>query len=183
MICWQLKEQRSKQWCCPQVRSWVYSPLGALAIEAARQSKRVDFFLTMHIHLFWPKMNRNTVLNLVLHKKINFEKLALFWWRSSIAPYIHVMRICKMLISYVRLDHTLYWINYGRTFSCSNDVQGMKQALLCNRSYDEQWRWSGIKCAIHSNTNDQKSLDRRLWTSWAKFLKVENRSGMSASTQ
>ena len=27
--------------------------------------------------------------------------------------YIHVMRIHRMLISYVRLDHTLYLINYG----------------------------------------------------------------------
>ena len=31
----------------------------------------------------------------------------------TIAPYIHVMRIRKMLISYVRLDHMLYSINYG----------------------------------------------------------------------
>ena len=29
------------------------------------------------------------------------------------APYVYVMRIRKMLISYVRLDHTLYSINYG----------------------------------------------------------------------
>ena len=27
--------------------------------------------------------------------------------------YVHVMRIRKMLISYVRLDHMLYLINYG----------------------------------------------------------------------
>ena len=25
--------------------------------------------------------------------------------------YVHIMRIRKMLISYVKLDHTLYWIN------------------------------------------------------------------------
>ena len=30
-------------------------------------------------------------------------------------PYIHVMRIGKMLISYVKLDHMLYSINYGIT--------------------------------------------------------------------
>ena len=28
-------------------------------------------------------------------------------------PYINVMRICKMLIYCVKLDHALYSINYG----------------------------------------------------------------------
>ena len=38
----------------------------------------------------------------------NFEKRAIFWKRSSIAPYINVKRICEKLISYVKLDHTFY---------------------------------------------------------------------------
>ena len=33
--------------------------------------------------------------------------------RQSLHIYIYVMRIREMLISYVRLDHTLYLINYG----------------------------------------------------------------------
>ena len=33
--------------------------------------------------------------------------------RQSLHIYTYVMRICKMLIPYVRLDHTLYSINYG----------------------------------------------------------------------
>ena len=31
------------------------------------------------------------------------------------------MRICKMLISYVRLYHTLYSINYGTYITCEED--------------------------------------------------------------
>ena len=34
----------------------------------------------------------------------------------QVQPYIYVMRIRKMLISYVRLDHTLYLINYGSSY-------------------------------------------------------------------
>ena len=40
---------------------------------------------------------------------------------------IHVMRICKMLISYVKLDHTLYSINYG---SCPN-LCNLKHQIYC----------------------------------------------------
>ena len=34
------------------------------------------------------------------------------------APYMHIMRIRKILISYVKLDHTLYSINYGSSLRC-----------------------------------------------------------------
>ena len=79
----------------------------------------------------------------------------------------------------------IFWptMNRNSTFGCSTGVQSIKQTSLRNRRHDERWRWSGITCAIHSNTNAQKLQDRRLWTSWGKFLKVENHSGMSASTQ
>ena len=58
-------------------------------------------------------INLLTVLNLILRmeKKISILKNARFSVNRSI--YIHVMRIRKMLISYVRLDHMLYSINYG----------------------------------------------------------------------
>ena len=76
----------------------------------------------------------NTVLNLILHMEknnFNFEKRTLFWSRSSIASYIHVMRIHKMLISYVRLDHTSYLVNYGITGRAwgHNDVVGTNIAM------------------------------------------------------
>ena len=38
-------------------------------------------------------------------------------------PYTHVMRICEMLISYVRLDHTLYSINYGKKLFIGEDCE------------------------------------------------------------
>ena len=50
--------------------------------------------------------------------------------------YIYVMRIRKMLISYVRLNHTLYSINYGNihlTSTCMFDVtiMGLIWMIIC----------------------------------------------------
>ena len=36
--------------------------------------------------------------------------------RQSLIQCIYAMRISKMLISYVKLDHTLYSINYGNNY-------------------------------------------------------------------
>ena len=47
----------------------------------------------------------DVVLSLIEHMK-KILKNAIFWQRSSIAPYINIMRIREKLISYVKLDHT-----------------------------------------------------------------------------
>ena len=58
-----------------------------------------------------------TILNLIqrMEKIVSVLKNARFSGkgRQSLHTCIYVMRICKMLISYVKLDHTLYSINYG----------------------------------------------------------------------
>ena len=59
----------------------------------------------------------NTVLNLILHMEknnFNFEN-ARFSDKGHQSLHIikKLYRICKMLISYVRLDHTLNSINYS----------------------------------------------------------------------
>ena len=59
----------------------------------------------------------HTVLNLILcmekNNNFNFEKCALSGKGRQSLHIVHIMRIRKKLISYVRLDHTLYSINYG----------------------------------------------------------------------
>ena len=51
-------------------------------------------------------------------EKINFEKRAFSGkGRQSLRPYINVMKIRKMLIYCVKLDHALYSINYGMVSS------------------------------------------------------------------
>ena len=62
-----------------------------------------------------------TVLNLIQRMEknnFNFEKRAFFWERSSIAPYINVTRMHKMLIYFVKLDHALY--NYS--INCNSNT-------------------------------------------------------------
>ena len=52
------------------------------------------------------------LINTKYGKKINFEKMH-FSGKGRQSICIHVMRIHKMLISYIKLDHTSYSINYG----------------------------------------------------------------------
>ena len=57
-----------------------------------------------------------TVLNLILcmEKNFNFEKRVFFLVKVvNRSIYINVMRIRKMLIYCIKLDHALYSINYG----------------------------------------------------------------------
>ena len=72
----------------------------------------------------WAQETAVTILNLILRmeKKISILKDARFSGegRQSLHIIIYVMRIRKMLISYVTLDHTLYSINYGIYLLCGN---------------------------------------------------------------
>ena len=61
-----------------------------------------------------------------------FEKTRVFLVKVvNHSIYIHVMRICKMLISYIRLDHTLYSINY-RYHVYANRTQAKKIIMILN---------------------------------------------------
>ena len=61
----------------------------------------------------------------------NFEKYALKD-RQSLHIYIiiHIMRIYKMLISYIKLDHTLHSINYGTTIYSIEEEEYMDTQVL-----------------------------------------------------
>ena len=48
-----------------------------------------------------------------MEKNFSFLKNARFSGKGRQSLHIYVMRIHKMRISYVRLDHTLYSINHG----------------------------------------------------------------------
>ena len=55
----------------------------------------------------------STVLNLILHMEKIISILKNVRFSGKGRQSLHVVRICKMLISYIKLDHTLYLINYG----------------------------------------------------------------------
>ena len=59
----------------------------------------------------------NTVLNLIqrMEKIFSILKNACFSGKGHQLLRINIMRIHKMLISCVKLDHALYSINYGNT--------------------------------------------------------------------
>ena len=68
----------------------------------------------------WPC---STVFNVILRmeKKFSISKNARFSGKGRQSLHIYVMRTRKMLISYIRLDHTLYSINYGTQFTALED--------------------------------------------------------------
>ena len=73
-----------------------------------------------------------TVLNLILHmEKNSILKNACF---SAIAPYINIIRIRKMLIYCVMLDHALYLINYSIVPRLPSGILcWQKMAEMCSR--------------------------------------------------
>ena len=79
-------------------------------------------FRTMQLLGMWSSFSLNciTVLNVIQRMEKNVKN-ARFLVKVVNRSIMHVMRIHTILISYVKLDHTLYLINYrnGSHIYCS----------------------------------------------------------------
>ena len=58
-----------------------------------------------------------------------------------------IYTICKMLISYVRLDHTLYSINYGTLLTCIKHIMSLTEICMSLACYMPV---ISATCAVHA---------------------------------